>query len=96
MEDQDPGHEMPNDLNLDISEFDDQPQDFFLHKAEHETFLKDLAALKEKFTSLQAQGEITTFLGIDIVRKLSDWFTNHIATVDNKMGVFLEDKMASR
>ncbi|MEK6742559.1 MAG: bacteriohemerythrin [Nitrospirota bacterium] len=64
-----------------------------LHKAEHETFLKDLAALKEKFTTLQAQGESTTFLGVDIVRKLNDWFTDHIATVDNRMGVFLAEKM---
>lgn len=67
-----------------------------LHKAEHETFMKDFAALKEKFTSLQAQGESTTFLGVDIVRKLNDWFTKHIATVDNKMGVFLAERMAPR
>ena len=63
------------------------------HKAEHETFLKDFTAFKEKFTSLQAQGEITTFLGLDIVRKLNDWFSNHIATVDKKMGEFLVEKI---
>ena len=67
-----------------------------LHKAEHEIFLKDFAALKEKYTTLQAQGEITTFLGIDIVRKLSEWFTDHIATVDNKMGAFLAERMQPR
>lgn len=67
-----------------------------LHKAEHETFLKDFAALKEKFTSLQAKGEITTFLGVDIVRKLNDWFTNHIATIDKKMGEFLAEKMPAK
>ena len=59
-------------------------------------FLKDFAALKDKVTSLQAQGEITTFLGVDIVRKLNDWFTSHIATVDNKMGAFLAEKMQPR
>ena len=60
-----------------------------LHKAEHEIFLKDFHAFKDKFTALQAKGEITTFLGVDIVRRLNDWFTNHIATVDKKMGDFL-------
>jgi hemerythrin len=63
------------------------------HKAEHETFLRDLTAFKEKFTSLQAQGETTTFLGVDIVRKLNTWFTEHIATEDKAMGAFLAEKM---
>ena len=67
-----------------------------LHKSEHETFLKDVNALKEKFTALQAQGEITTFLGVDIVRKLNEWFANHIAAVDKKMGAFLAEKMQPR
>jgi hemerythrin len=66
------------------------------HKAEHEVFLNDFSALKGKFASLMAQGEITTFLGVDIMRKLNDWFTNHIATVDAKMGAFLAEKMPQR
>jgi hemerythrin len=66
------------------------------HKAEHEAFLKDFTAFKEKFTSLQAKGEITTFLGLDIVRRLNDWFTNHIATVDTKMGAFLRERISQR
>lgn len=66
-----------------------------LHKAEHEKFLKDFAACKEEFTSLHAKGEITTFLGITIVRKLNDWFTEHISTVDMKMGAFLAEKIKS-
>ena len=70
--------------------------DILRHKAEHETFLRDFTAFKEKFTSLQAQGEITTFLGVDIVRKLNDWFSNHIATVDKKMGEFLAERMGAR
>jgi len=61
------------------------------HKAEHETFLGDFTAFKEKYTSLQAQGELTTFLGLDIVRKLNAWFSNHIATVDKKMGKYLAE-----
>ena len=67
-----------------------------LHKAEHEKFLKDFAAGKEEFTSLHAKGEITTFLGITIVRKLNDWFTEHISTVDMKMGAFLAEKIQSK
>jgi len=65
-----------------------------LHKAEHELFLKDFAALKEKFISQLAQGEITTFLGLDIVRKLSEWFSNHITTIDQKMGEFLAERVS--
>ncbi len=64
------------------------------HKAEHEIFLKDFAAMKEKYTAALAQGDITPFLGIDVVGKLSEWFTNHIATVDRKMGDYLAEKMA--
>lgn len=66
-----------------------------LHKAEHEMFLKDFTGLREKFTTQLAQGEITTFLGLDIVRKLSDWFSNHIATVDQKMGEFLIERSSA-
>ena len=64
-----------------------------LHKAEHETFLKDFAALKAKYAEAHAQGDITPFLLIDIVRRLNDWFTNHIAVDDRKMGAFLAEKM---
>jgi len=64
-----------------------------LHKKEHEIFLKDLTAFKEQFLSLQAQGDITTFLGLDIVRKLNVWFTNHISTIDRKLGDYLAEKM---
>jgi hemerythrin len=63
------------------------------HKAEHEIFLRDFTAFKEKFTALQAQGEMTTFLGLDIVRKLNAWFSHHIATIDRTMGQFLAEKM---
>jgi hemerythrin-like metal-binding protein len=67
-----------------------------LHKAEHEKFLKEFAAYKEEFTSLHVKGEITTFLGLNIVRKLNDWFTEHISTVDMRMGAFLAEKIQSK
>ena len=66
------------------------------HKAEHTKFLKDLADIREKCTSLEAKGEITTFLGLEIVRKLNDWFTSHIFDVDKKMGVYLSEKLDTR
>jgi hemerythrin len=66
------------------------------HKAEHKTFLKDFGAFKEKFTSMQAEGEITSFLGLDLVRRLNDWFANHIIMVDKKMGAFLMEKIEAR
>lgn len=64
------------------------------HKAEHETFLKEFAALKAKYADAHAQGDITPFLLIDIVRKLNEWFTHHIATDDRKLGDHLAEKMA--
>ena len=67
-----------------------------LHKAEHEVFLKDFAGLKEKYNAAHAQGDITPLLLIDIVRKLNNWFTNHIATVDRKMGDFFSEKRQER
>jgi len=63
------------------------------HKDEHETFLRDFTAFKEKYTAQQARGESTTFLGLEIVRKLNAWFTNHIATTDTSMGAYLAEKM---
>ena len=62
------------------------------HKAEHEVFVKDLAAIKEKFTAAHSQGDVTPFMIIEVVRKLNDWFTDHILTVDRKMGAFLAEK----
>jgi hemerythrin len=73
-----------------------QYPDIIAHKAEHETFLKDYTAFREKFATLEAAGEITTFLGIDIVRKLNEWFSDHISTVDKKMGGFLAEKMKTK
>ncbi len=42
-----------------------------LHKTEHATFLGDLGAPRDKFLSLEALGEFTTFPGLDIVRRVS-------------------------
>jgi hemerythrin len=67
--------------------------DILQHKAEHESFLKDFAGFKDKYASLQAQGEMTTFFGLEIVRKLTAWFEDHVMNIDKKMGVFLAEKI---
>jgi hemerythrin len=69
--------------------------DLLQHRAEHEAFLKDIAAFKEKYAALQVQGEMTTFLGLEIVRKLNFWFDHHVLNVDKKMGAFLMERMGS-
>ncbi len=65
----------------------------YAHRLEHQKFTKDLAAFRDTFVSLEAKGELTTFVGLDIVRRLNDWFTNHIFEVDKKMGAYLAEKM---
>jgi hemerythrin len=70
--------------------------DILQHKAEHENFIKDFTTFKEKYSSMRAQGEMTTFLGLDIVRKLNDWFKDHVMTIDKKMGAFLAEKMREK
>jgi hemerythrin len=70
--------------------------DILQQMAEHETFLRDFTAFKEKYSSLLEKGETITFLGLDIVRKLNDWFANHVMTVDKKMGAFLVEKMREK
>jgi hemerythrin len=70
--------------------------DLLQHKAEHEIFLKDFTAFKEKYALLKAQGEMTTFLGLDIVRRLNAWLNNHVLTVDKKMGAFLKEQMDAK
>jgi hemerythrin len=62
------------------------------HKA-HAVFRKELAELKRKLEALQARGEVTSFLSLDIQRKLSDWFVNHIGRVDKALGAHLKGKM---
>jgi hemerythrin-like metal-binding protein len=68
--------------------------DLQAHQEEHEAFLEDFAGFREKFSSLQTKGEMTTFLGLEIVRKLNAWLAEHIMTVDKKLGAFLLQKMS--
>lgn len=132
-----------NDLNLGISELDDQHQAFFLHmvglrraliegsggreklmktlrfldsfieehftaeekymrrnnypgilihRAEHEAFAKTVAEFKKKTSDLDARGEATSFLAVEVTRRLEKWLEDHIRTLDRKMAAFLMEK----
>lgn len=133
-----------NDLNLGISEFDDQHQVFFLHmvglrralidgsggreklmktlrfldsfidehfgaeerymrrhnypgilvhKADHTAFTATIAEFKIKALDLDARGEVTSFLAIEVTRRLEKWLEDHIRMLDRKMAEFLVEKM---
>ncbi len=51
------------------------------HKAQHQSFVRDVAAMRAEF---DAQG-VTTALVIDTSTKLSHWLRDHIAKVDKEM-----------
>ena len=134
---------IPNELNLGISELDDQHQAFFLHmvalrraliegsggrerlmktlrfldsfieehfgaeekymrrhnypgilihKAEHDAFAKIIAEFKKKTSDLDARGEVTSFLAVDVTRRLEKWLEEHIRTIDRKMAFYLTER----
>ncbi|MHB8843933.1 MAG: bacteriohemerythrin [Nitrospirota bacterium] len=144
MEDREPDREMLNELNLGISELDDQHQAFYLHvvglrraltdgvggrdklmktlryldafvsehfnaeerymrlhnypgilvhRAEHEAFAKAVAAFKKKALDLEARGEVTGFLAVEIEQHLEKWMTGHILKLDRKMADFIRGRM---
>lgn len=144
MADREPDQKTLNELNLGISELDDQHQAFYLHvvglrkaltegiggrdklmktlryldtfvaehfsaeeqymrlhnypgilvhRAEHEAFAKAVAAFKKKALDLEARGEVTGFLAVEIEHKLEDWMTGHIRTLDRKMADFIRERM---
>ena len=131
-----------NELNLGISELDDQHQAFFLHmvglrralidgvggrdklmktlryldtfidehfsaeenamrrhnypgilvhKADHAAFAKVIAEFKKKALDLDARGEVTSFLAVEVTHRLEKWLEDHIRTLDRKMADFLTD-----
>jgi len=64
--------------------------DYSAHKEQHELFLKDFRALRERFDTQGA--------GINLVlltnRTVVDWLVNHINKTDKALGVFLKDKIS--
>lgn len=132
---------VPNELNLGISELDDQHQAFFLHmvglrraltdgmggrdklmktlrflegwvhdhfqaeerlmrthnypgilvhRLEHEKFVKVVAEFSRKAHELDARGEVTSFLGVEIEHNLENWLTEHIKKMDVRMAEFVK------
>ncbi len=63
------------------------------HEAEHDQFIASLAEFKKELAELDSRGEITSFLGIEIERKLTAWLADHVGSTDRKMADFLAGKM---
>jgi hemerythrin len=63
------------------------------HIKEHERFKEDFEGFKTRLAELEAAGEFTSFLEIEMERKLSAWFGEHITTIDKKLGVYLAERM---
>lgn len=63
------------------------------HKAEHRAFMEDFGKLKKQYDALESQGAITSFVTIDIQRRLVDWLINHIGKVDKSLGAFLSGRV---
>jgi hemerythrin len=66
---------------------------FGAHKAEHEAFIKDFSAFKKKLENIEIHGGITSFLAIEMQRRLYDWLINHIGRIDKALGNYLVDVM---
>ena len=64
-----------------------------LHKAEHDAFAKIVSEFKKKTSDLDARGEVTSFLAVEVTRRLEKWLEDHIRTLDRKMAAFLAEKM---
>ena len=58
------------------------------HQEQHQTFITNFSVIKKE---LQSAGP-SSALVIQTQRKLSDWWVNHIATVDKELGAFLTQK----
>ena len=62
------------------------------HRTEHEGFVKDLNEYKAKWKELNREGEITSFLEIEMERRFSQWLADHIGRTDKAMGEFILKK----
>ena len=64
-----------------------------VHKAEHDAFAKIVSEFKKKTSDLDARGEVTSFLAVEVTRRLEKWLEDHIRTLDRKMAAFLAEKI---
>lgn len=58
------------------------------HKAQHEQFIRDFLALKEK---IEKNG-VTGLTIVQLNQVLVDWLINHIRKTDKAFGVYLKEK----
>lgn len=58
------------------------------HKAQHEQFIKDFLALKEKID----KNGITGLTIVQLNQVLVDWLINHIRKSDKALGLYLKEK----
>lgn len=58
------------------------------HKAQHEQFIKDFLALKEKIE----QNGVTGLTIVQLNQVLVDWLINHIRKSDKAFGAYLREK----
>jgi len=64
-----------------------------VHRQEHEKFEKTVTVFKQKALELDARGDVTSFLAMEVQRHLEDWLPDHIRKMDRKMADFLRDRL---
>ena len=69
--------------------------DYQLHKSEHTAFMRDLVGFKKNLDRLQVEGGITSFLVIEMHRRLHGWLLHHIGKEDKAFGDFMMSKHLS-
>jgi hemerythrin len=63
--------------------------EFAEHKKMHENFIKDVENIKKE---IEMHG-VSPKTVITVNRKIVDWLTGHITSVDKKVGAYLKDKI---
>lgn len=64
------------------------------HKAQHEIFIANFAALKEELIKLQSRSGFGSYdLSVQTNQVCVDWILEHISTVDKKLGAFLKERL---
>jgi len=60
------------------------------HKAQHDAFAKDFAALKQEFLNHDRPTYLR--LQVEVGHRLIKWLISHIGEVDTKLGKYLQEK----
>lgn len=70
---------------------DSEYPDFERHKAEHEKFVLDVKAVKEKIMQDDSSNHV-----LDIYHLVSNWLTNHISQTDRVFGIYYREKYKNK